>query len=116
LTLNRVHNKMKQAARERIIFYCIAKGSLFCYTLCSTPLKPVVTVCTAKFSIQQDRQSKYNVILKGVRAAIVAVEKLLSITYYEFVFAALVNQNAVSMRHTVICGMHHCTIFFHIIS
>ena len=33
LTLNRVHNKMKQAARERIIFYCTAKGSLFCYTL-----------------------------------------------------------------------------------
>jgi len=74
-----MHNKMKQAARERIIFYCITKGSLFCHTLYFAPLKPVVIVCTAKFSIQQDRQCKYNVILKGVRATIVAVGKLLSI-------------------------------------
>jgi hypothetical protein len=48
--------------------------------------------------MQQDRQCKYNVILKGVRATIVAADKLLSITYYEFVFAALVNQNAVRMH------------------
>ena len=76
----------------------------------------MVIVCTAKISIQQDRQCKNNVILKGVRAAIVAVEKLLRITYYEFVFAASVYQNAVRMRHTVICGMHRYTIFFHVIS
>jgi len=42
----------------------------------------------------QDRQWKYNVILKGVRATIVAVKRVLSITYYEFMFAASVNQHA----------------------
>jgi hypothetical protein len=76
----------------------------------------MVIVCTAKFSIQQDRQCKYNVILKGVRTTIVAVERLLSITYYEFVFAALVNQHAMRKRRNVICGMPRSTIFFHIIS
>jgi len=52
----RVHSKMKQAARECIIIYCIAKGILLCHTLYFTPFKPVVIVRTAKFIIQQDRQ------------------------------------------------------------
>ena len=41
--------------------------------------------------------------------------KALSITHSECVFVALGN-HAMSMRPIVICGLHGCTIFFHIIS
>jgi hypothetical protein len=42
--------------------------------------------------------------------------KTISITYSECVFVALVIQNAVHMRHLVICGLSVCTVFLHIIS
>jgi len=39
--------------------------------------------------------------------------KTISVTYSECVFVALVIQNAVHMRHFVICGLSVCTVFFH---
>jgi len=41
--------------------------------------------------------------------------KAKSTTYYEFVLVALSIQHALHMRHIVICGLSHTTIFFHII-
>jgi hypothetical protein len=82
-----------------------------------TPLKPVVTVRTAKFNTHQDGQCTYNVILKGVRATIGAAEKLLSIcNTYEFVFAALVNQHSMRMRQIVICGLPRALQYFSTLS
>jgi hypothetical protein len=54
--------------------------------------------------------------MKGVSATIVAVEKLLSTTYCEFVFVALVNKHAMRIGHIVVRGMPRSTIFFRIIS
>jgi hypothetical protein len=42
--------------------------------------------------------------------------KAISITYSECMFAALVIQHTMCMRHIVICGLSDSTIFFHIIS
>ena len=39
----------------------------------------------------------------------------MSITYFEFVFVALVIQHAMRMRHIVICGPSRSTAFSHII-
>jgi hypothetical protein len=44
---------------------------------------------------------RINVTLRRVRATIVAVEKLVSITYPEFVFVALVIQHAMRLRRIV---------------
>ena len=41
--------------------------------------------------------------------------KAVSITYSQRVFAALVIQHAMRMRHIVICGLPGFTIFFHIL-
>jgi uncharacterized Zn-finger protein len=40
--------------------------------------------------------------------------KAISITYYEYVFVALVIQGAMRMCRIFICDMSGCTIFFHI--
>ena len=40
----------------------------------------------------------------------------MNITQPECVFVALGIQNAMRMRHIVICDLHRSTIFFHIIS
>jgi len=40
--------------------------------------------------------------------------KTISITYSECVFVALCIQHAMHMRHTVVCVLSGCTIFFHI--
>jgi hypothetical protein len=61
-------------------------------------------------------QCTYNVRLGRHRATKVAVEKELSITHSECVFVALVVQQAMRMRPTVICGLSGPTISFYIIS
>ena len=66
--------------------------------------------------VKQDRQRAYSVTLRHVRATIVAVEKSISITYSECVFVTLGTQNAMRMRHIVICGLSGCTILLHLIS
>jgi len=63
----------------------------------------------------QNRHCTYNLILRCIHATIVAVEK----QYYILcvcVFVALVIQQALRMRHIVICGLSVSTIFSHIIS
>ena len=42
--------------------------------------------------------------------------KAISITYYECVLVALDIQNAMRMRHIVICDLSGSIVFFHIIS
>ena len=54
-----------------------------------------------------------NVIIRRVRATIVAVEKQMSIIYCEYVFVALDIQHSMHMRHTFICGLSGST-FSHI--
>jgi len=62
--------------------------------------------------LPQLRFKLYNVTLKRVRTAIVAVEKQLRNTYSECVFVALDTHHAMRMRHNVICGLSGFTIFF----
>jgi len=50
--------------------------------------------------------------LRRGHATIVRVEN----TYCECVFVALGIQNAMPMRHIVICRLCGCTIFLHIVS
>jgi len=51
---------------------------------------------------QQDRLRTYNVKIRRVRVAIVAMEKRLSITYSEHVSVALGIQHAKRMRHIIL--------------
>ena len=55
---------------------------------------------------------RIKVILKRVRATIVAVETAISITYSEFVFVALGMQHAMRMLHIIICGLPLLYIIF----
>jgi hypothetical protein len=56
---------------------------------------------------------RINVTLRRVRATIVAVEKLISITYPEFVFVALVIKLAMRLRHIVMWSARLYNIFSH---
>ena len=67
------------------------------------------------FSIASGKLNK-TVNDRRVFATIVAVEKAISVTYSEYVFAALVIQHAMRMCHIVICGLSGSTIFFYVIS
>ena len=58
----------------------------------------------------------YNVTQRRVRATIVAVRKVISVTYSECVFLTTDIQHAMRMRLIVICGLPGSTIFFHIVS
>ena len=62
----------------------------------------------------QERQSKYEVILRSVRTSTVIVESC--IKYSECVFVALGTQRAMRMLHIVICDLSDFTVFFNIIS
>jgi transcriptional regulator of heat shock response len=64
---------------------------------------------------KQDKQSTYNVTLRRVRVTIVAEEKQL-VLHNLSVFSALGIQHEIPMRHIVIFGLPHSTIFFHIFS
>jgi hypothetical protein len=43
------------------------------------------------------------------------IAKAISITYSEYVSIAIVIQDAMGMRHIVMCGLPCCTLFFNII-
>jgi hypothetical protein len=51
---------------------------------------------------KKDRQNTYNSKIWRVRLTIVAVEKQLSIIYYECVYLALINQHVKRMRLIVL--------------
>jgi hypothetical protein len=59
---------------------------------------------------------QYNITLRRVRATTDAVDKLLSITHCECVFATSGILHAMRVRHIVICSLSGCTMYFHIIS
>jgi hypothetical protein len=88
---------------------------VFCTGLCE--MCPLLdTFLSYTQMTPQDRQCTDDVILRRVRAALVAVEKSVSIAYSECVFVALVIQHAIRMRHIVICGLPGSAVYFHIIS
>jgi len=73
-------------------------------------------ICARLRLRQQNRQCTRMATLKRIRATIVAVEKQLSITYYEGVFVSLGIQHAMHMLHIVLCGLYGFTIFFRVMS
>jgi len=54
----------------------------------------------------------YTAILRSFPGTIVAVEKQQIITYSECVSVALGTQQAIRLRHIVICGLSGSTIFY----
>jgi len=38
----------------------------------------------------------------------------MSITYSEYMFVGLGTQHAMHMRHTVVCGLPSCAVFFYV--
>ena len=71
--------------------------------------------CNVTGKIQRDTQSMYNVTVRPCRAAIATVQKkqiLYTPSVCVCVCVALVIQQAMRMRHMVICGLSSCIIFF----
>jgi len=61
-------------------------------------------------------QCTYNVTLKGVRATVVVMGKQRVLHNLNVCIFSPISQNAMRMRHIVICGLHRSTTFFYIIS
>jgi len=68
------------------------------------------------FNLQNDRQFKHKVTLRGVRATIFAAENNDYYTTSACVFVALGIQHKMLMRHIVIFSLLSSIVFFHIIS
>jgi len=60
----------------------------------------------------QDRNCRYKVELRPVRATIVSVGKVVSITCPESVTVDLRIQHALHTHHIVLCGLSSCTVSF----
>jgi cell division protein FtsL len=57
------------------------------------------------YRYERDRKRTYNVILRRVRATIVEVEKLLSITHSECVFVVFIIRHAIRMRRVILSSV-----------
>jgi len=64
-----------------------------------------VGVLSEFLDIRKDRQFKYNVTLGYVRVTILTSGKVISITYFEFVFVALIIQHSNRVRRFILVSV-----------